>query len=182
MAHSKEAGRCLFIGGSSKSAELAASHGVSYVFASFINSTIEELRAAASVYQETFQARDHSQPQFLLAVGIIVADTDEEAKALNKYPYSFKVHVEDGRTLNVNSYERAAAFGESTGISYWIDKKESGVITGSIDTVKNKLEELTEGLDVDELIVHVPLTNVDEKLHTFQQLRQLSFFQTESIV
>ncbi|MDQ0206852.1 MsnO8 family LLM class oxidoreductase [Alkalicoccobacillus murimartini] len=170
------------LGGSSKSAELAAIHGITYVFASFINSNLNDLRTAFEVYNQSFQGSQNQKPQFIVAVGIIVADTDEEARALNKYPYSFKVHVDDGRTLNVTTYERAAAFGESTGKSYWVEKKESGVITGSIQTVEARLEELTNGLDIDELIVHVPIPQFEEKRQTLYQLKQLSLFQQVSNV
>ncbi|MFK3936081.1 hypothetical protein ACI2JA_01040 [Alkalihalobacillus sp. NPDC078783] len=169
------------MGGSIKSAELAATKGISYVFASFINSDQEELLEAASTYQRLFTHRT-KKPEFLLAMGIIVCDTDEEAKRMNKYPYSYKVYVDDGRALNMNSYERAVAFGESTGMNYWIDKKESGLIAGSIQTVEKELEKRLAGLKIDELIIHSPITDFDKRNETLRQLKDLSVFQTVSIV
>ncbi|MEY8752238.1 MsnO8 family LLM class oxidoreductase [Alkalicoccobacillus gibsonii] len=169
------------LGGSVKSAELAATKGISYVFASFINSNREELLEAASAYRRLFTHRT-KKPELLVAMGIIVGDTDDEAKQLNKYPYSYKVHVDDGRALNMNSYERAVAFGESTGMNYWIDKKESGVIAGSIQTVEQELEKRLAGLEIDELIIHSPITDFDKRINTLRQLKNLSVFQTESIV
>ncbi len=71
------------LGSSMWSASAAAQLGLPYAFAHFINQ--HPTRMAIEYYREHFQPSEHlAQPQAILALGAICAQTEEEALRLLK--------------------------------------------------------------------------------------------------
>lgn len=67
------------LGTSIECAELAASQGIPYVYALFINHDETVSQAAIEAYRKQFRPGRIANPQALLALSVIVADTEEEA-------------------------------------------------------------------------------------------------------
>lgn len=170
------------LGTSTSSAELAAQAGLPYVFAQFINGDEAVIRAAFIRYRERFSAKSPAEAakrEAILALSVIVAATDREAREWASEYKNVKIHLEGGRTLTVNSIEAAEAFGVQSGEKYRIEVKEANIIAGSQNTVRNKLLELQRVYQVDELIITVPLKDFHRRLDSYVQVKEA--FADESI-
>ena len=67
------------LGTTPSSAELAAQRGMPYVFALFLNSDESVMREAIDAYRNCFNHDQGAEPQAMLALPVMVADTDAEA-------------------------------------------------------------------------------------------------------
>src|SRR5262249_29414408 len=65
------------LGTNTSSAELAASLGMPYVFAQFLNSDATTMGEAMATYHKRFDATKRQPPRAMLALSVIAADTDE---------------------------------------------------------------------------------------------------------
>ncbi|AST96101.1 MsnO8 family LLM class oxidoreductase [Shouchella clausii] len=163
------------LGSSAKSAAVAGTSGVPFVFAYFVSSDFEEFKRAIAVYQAHFVG-DEQKKSFSVAVGVIAADTDEEAKALLTSPYCYRVTVNGQQTITVHNEEDAILYGETSGNVYHIEKIESGTIYGTQAVIEEKLAPFVQEEGVDELIVHTPTANYDARLHSLQLIKQSVLF------
>lgn len=69
------------LGTNQKSAQFAAEHGAGYVFGHFMSE--QDGGEIVSLYRERFQpSGHHREPNVIVAVGVICAETDEEAQRL----------------------------------------------------------------------------------------------------
>ena len=130
------------LGTSPASAELAADMAIPYVFAYFLNSDDAMMREAVAVYRERFAAANAARPQVMLALPVIVADTDAEARARAAEINVVRIRLESGRTLTVGNLEGAEEFGRQAGEAYTLDVQQARVIHGSPDTVHQRLADL----------------------------------------
>ncbi|MEJ8545097.1 LLM class flavin-dependent oxidoreductase [Brevibacillus borstelensis] len=178
----REPAAIYLLGTSVSSAELAAQAGLPYVFAQFINGDEPAARDAFALYRNRFRARyadDSVKSEAILALAVIVAATDQEAREWAAEYKNVKIRLESGRVLTVNSIEAAEAFGEQSREKYTIEVKEANIIAGSRDTVRQKLLELQRAYLVDELIITVPLKDFQRRLGTFVQVKEA--FADESV-
>jgi len=150
----------LFLLGTSEgSAQLAAERGLDYVFALFINSDPETADNALRLYRASYQQKYNRKPRTVLAVNVIVAETDEAASALITHRKNVRVTLADGRSLNLTTVEQAEEFGKNSGQSYTIKERDAFIVSGSKQTVRKQLLQLVVQYEVDELIA---VTNVQD--------------------
>ncbi|MFL6516708.1 MAG: LLM class flavin-dependent oxidoreductase, partial [Bacillus sp. (in: firmicutes)] len=155
------------LGASPSSAKLAGELGYSFVFAQFINSEETILNEAFDVFSE-LQKRKKSQPlSFILAISVIVADTDKEARQLVENSKIVKVHLESGKTVTVGSEEQAELFAKQSNESYRIEIQEANILFGSKETVREKLLQLQNIYDLEEVIILTPVQNFEKRLKSF---------------
>ncbi len=102
------------LGTTPASAELAASLGLPYVFALFLNSDEQVMAESVDIYQRQFDSSQGLEPQTLLALPVMVADTDEEAQALASELTVVRVRLESGRSYMLGTVEAAERFGEQS--------------------------------------------------------------------
>ncbi|MBJ6363725.1 LLM class flavin-dependent oxidoreductase [Paenibacillus sp. GCM10012307] len=160
------------LGTSVGSAEIAAELGYPYVFSQFINTDQEVARQAFTVYKERFNPVRSEAPTPILAVAVIVADTDEEAQELASHQKLVKIHLASGRTITVASIEHANEFGNQTNESFTIEEKVPELVKGSKETVRRKLLELQEQYEVEEIIVTTPIKIFDKRINSFKLLKE----------
>ena len=98
------------LGTTPASAELAASLGMPYVFALFLNGDETVMYQAIETYRNRFDTTKGSQPQAMLALPVIVADTDDEAKRYAADIMLVRIRLESGRMLTVTSIEAALEY------------------------------------------------------------------------
>lgn len=156
------------LGASTNSAKLAAELKIPFVYAFFFNSDFAALKEASSVYRQGYP-----EGKFLLSVSVVAAPTNEEAEQLAGDQKIVKVHLKSGRTVNVQSIEKANAFGEQAGEPYEIEELESQVIAGTPEFVKETLEQFQTEYRVDEFILHTPILNDTQRIRSFQLLSPL---------
>ena len=114
------------LGATAASAELAAELGLPYVFAQFINGDHAVAAAAFEAYHKGFNREHGRQPKAILALSLIVADTEEEAKVLAGEYKNVKIHLENGKTLTVGTLEQAEEYGRQTQAKFTVEEKASG--------------------------------------------------------
>jgi luciferase family oxidoreductase group 1 len=161
------------LGASASSAKLAGELGYSFVFAQFINSNEAILEEAFEVFSRLQERKKKSEPiSFILALSVIVADTDEEAKQLVTNSEIFKVHLESGKTVTVGSIEQAEIFAKQADENYRIEIQEASIIHGSKETVREKLLHIQDIYDLDEVIILTPIQNFEDRLKSYVLLSE----------
>lgn len=160
------------LGASVASAELAAECGLPYVFAQFINSDATIAEKAFAAYNKQFNYDKGNIPQSILALSLIVADTDEEAKELGSEYKLVKIHLESGKTLTVGTEEQALEYGRQSNEKYTIEHQVAEIIKGTKATVRQKLLEVQQKYGVDEFIVTTALKDFSKRIHSFELLQE----------
>ena len=160
------------LGTSPASAELAADMAIPYVFAYFLNSDDAMMRDSVATYRERFAAAN-ARPWVMLALPVIVADTDDEARAHAAEITVVRIRLESGRTLTVGNLEGAEEFGRQAGEAYTLDVQQARVIHGSPDTVRQQLGDLQGEYQADEIMVITAIKDFRKRLHSYALLSDL---------
>ena len=153
------------LGASPNSAKLAASLGVGFVFALFINNNREILGEASREYRRLLPGGN-----FIAAAHVLAAPTQEEAEKLAADQKIVKVRLQDGRSVTVVTVEQARSFGEQAGIPYEIEEQQANIIAGTPEYVTGILRELHQAHQIDEFILHTALPRAKERIRSFELL------------
>lgn len=158
------------LGTSTSSAELAASLGMPYVFAQFLNSDATTMGEAMATYHNRFDATQRKPPQAMLALSVIAADTDEEARHYASDVKVVRIRLASGRTFTVGTLAAAEEFGRQSQENYTIVIHEANVVHGSRDTVLQQLEDMQRRYQVEEVIVVTAIKDFHKRLHSYELL------------
>ena len=167
-----EPAELFLLGTSPASAELAADMAIPYVFAYFLNSDDAAMRQAVTAYRARFAAAG-ARPQVMLALPVIVADTDTEASAHAAQITVVRIRLQSGRTLTVGNLEGAEEFGRQAGEAYTLEVQQARVIHGAPDTVRQQLVDLRQAYEIDELMVITAIKDFGKRLHSYALLSEL---------
>lgn len=167
-----EPAELFLLGTSPASAELAADMAIPYVFAYFLNSDDAAMREAVAAYRARFAAAG-ARPQVMLALPVIVADTDTEASAHAAQITVVRIRLQSGRTLTVGNLEGAEEFGRQAGEAYTLEVQQARVIHGAPDTVRQQLVDLQQAYEIDELMVITAIKDFGKRLHSYALLSEL---------
>ena len=171
----------LFLLGTTRSSgDMAAELAMPYVFALFLNNDEEEMAEAVRRYQSGF---DHGvdkrppsprgrglRPYTMLALPIIVADTDGEAAEHASKVQVVRITLDSGRTLTVGSVEAGEEFGKQSGEGYQITVRQAGVIHGNPESVRRQLLEARRKYGADEIIAVTAIDSFEKRLRSFELL------------
>ncbi|PGY08317.1 LLM class flavin-dependent oxidoreductase [Bacillus sp. AFS031507] len=160
------------LGASASSAKLAGELGYSFVFAQFINSEERILNEAFDEFSHLQKRKKLQSLSFILALSVIVADTEEEAKELVANSKIVKVHLKSGKTVTVGSVEQAELFAKQANESYQLEIQEANILYGSKETVREKLLHLQNIYDLEEVIVVIPVQNFEKRLKSYVLLSE----------
>ncbi|OMC74522.1 luciferase [Paenibacillus odorifer] len=139
------------LGTNKKSAAYAAEFGAGYVFGQFMSDVAGE--EVLQAYRETFTSSSLSpEPQAMVAVGVICAETEEEAERL----------ASSGTTL---FQQEGSAEAKS-------EPLERKLLVGTPESVKGKLERLSLLYGVNEFIIVTMIPDYEKRLHSFELLAQ----------
>ncbi|MGG3625184.1 LLM class flavin-dependent oxidoreductase [Bacillus gobiensis] len=159
------------LGTSLKSAKIASEFGSPYVFAQFINSDSDEIEAAIRQYRSAFKFRSAEKSAYvILAVSVIVASTDAEARELKSKEQHVKITFEDGTKINVDDIQKAEEFVRQSEKLAKIEVKEKTVIAGSPSTVYEALDELKKKYQVDEFIIVTKIQDRKKRQRSYELL------------
>ena len=139
------------LGSSQQSAIWAAELGLPYAFADFINPKGAEITA---LYRERFAEHEHAglKPRIAVAVWVICAETDEEAKRLATSGRMTFTLLRRGELIAVPPPEKAVEFLAADDRSGQ-PRSERRAILGAPDTVRVELEDVVAKYGAEEAIV-----------------------------
>ena len=155
------------LGSSPSSAAIAAELGLPYCFAAFIRPQF--VTHSFETYREQFQssslAGSIDKPQGMIAVNAVCAETDEEAARLRAVAEASYQRMQRGVVGTRPSIEEAidelGGVPEPTPATLTADEWPRA-ISGSPETISSLLEQLTERVGVDEVMIqHIHATHND---------------------
>lgn len=160
------------LGTSLSSAKLAAERGYPYAFALFINSDQETARVALETYRAEFNRETGREPHVILALSVIVSDSDEEAAEIADHFKSVRVTLASGKTVNVGSLEQAEEFARQAGETFTAEVREADITRGTKAKVRERLLELKEKFQADELIFTTIVPDFAKRVRNFELLKE----------
>lgn len=171
------------LGTGESSAELAAQHGLPFVYAHFINGDDQLLRDSLTLYKSSFNYSKGRIPGLIIAVSVLFAETEEEAERLAAEKVTYKVHLESGRTLSIYSLELAERLGQQANEPYSIEVLPSSLIYGTKETVAKKIYEISKIHEVEEVMVLPAEHDYQQRILTYELLAAgMKQYQEEEIV
>ncbi|MBA3916382.1 MAG: MsnO8 family LLM class oxidoreductase, partial [Acidobacteriales bacterium] len=161
------------LGSSGFSAQLAGMRGLPFAFAAHF--APDYLYAAAELYRSHFRpSAVLEQPYFMVAVQVIAAEADAEARRLFTTPQQRFLRLIRNEPVELlppvdsmdaiwSERERAA-----------VESKLYAAIVGSESTVKAGVQKLVEATGADELIVVTDTYDHADRLQSYQRLAELA--------
>ncbi|MEG6588387.1 LLM class flavin-dependent oxidoreductase [Paenibacillus barengoltzii] len=160
------------LGASVDSAGIAAGLGLPYVFSLFINGDPAVALQAIQTYRERFDASHGTEPQVILAVSVIVAESEAEAAELAGHQKVVKVRLASGKLVTLGTREQAEEFGRQAGEPYTIEEQEPWIVKGTKATVREQLLALQKDTGIEEVIVTSNITPFEKRIRSFELLRE----------
>ncbi|WNS79575.1 LLM class flavin-dependent oxidoreductase [Domibacillus sp. DTU_2020_1001157_1_SI_ALB_TIR_016] len=161
------------LGTSNSSGLLAAEKGLPYAFAQFINYQPGGMDQALKLYVDHFKPSKYlDQPQVLVTMKIIVADTDEEAEKIAQSALRFNYYLHRGRLTRLVDPERALSHVINPAEKREIEAVKETYIIGSKETVAQKIKDLTDQFPIDELMAITPIYNFEKRKRSFELLKE----------
>jgi luciferase family oxidoreductase group 1 len=159
------------LGSSLYSARLAAKFGLPYSFASHF--APDQLFDAINIYRSTFQASTQCDKPYVMAgVMVVVADTDEEAMYLftsvQQQFMNMRRGVNRPFSRPVDDLSQICTAADQAMLSHILRY----AVVGSTDTVAQKLNQFIQATEADELIVSIPIHNIQARLKSADMLAQ----------
>jgi len=155
------------LGASLESAALAAKQGWNFVFAAHLNGDKSLLRDVVTQWQQ------QSQRDTLVAVQVIVAETEAQAHALAQQVEVWGVELANGQRVSVASEAQGQAFARQAGSpAVRIAKREPSLIAGTPQQVLAGLDQLHQQFAIDEFIIDTPISEGSARLTSVLRLAQ----------
>lgn len=158
------------LGTTPSSGEMAASIGMPYIFALFLNSDESVMWEAVKAYRSSFDGTRGTNPQVMLALPVIVAESDDEAAGYASEITVVRILLESGKTFTVFSVEAAEDFGNQSGEKFTYEILQSNVINGSAATVGERLRTIQGEYQVDEIFIVTTINDFRKRLHSYELL------------
>ena len=159
------------LGTTPSSAVLAASLGVPYVFALFLNHDEKVMGEAIQTYRERYDAHSGTAPQTMVALPVIVADTDDEAEQYAANTKNVRIRLESGRELTVVTLEAAEEFGRQSPEKFTLEVQDANIIHGSRETARKKLAAIQSRYQIDELFIVTSMKDSRKRFRSYELLR-----------
>jgi luciferase family oxidoreductase group 1 len=160
------------LGSSLYSAQLAGKFGLPYSFASHF--APDQLFDAISLYRSMFQASKQSDTSYVMAgVMAVVADTDEEARYLFTSVQQQFMNMRRGANRPfakpVDDLSQICTDADQAMLSHILRY----ALVGSAKTVADKLHKFIDATEVDELIVSMPIHDINARLKSADMFAKL---------
>lgn len=164
------------LGSSPWSASAAASLGLRYVFAGFINQkgTKDILNSYRTNFQTSNGASGIKSAEAILAVHVVCADTEEEARKqiapvnimyqmLSKGIIDFQLPSPEAAVKQLGGLPKLETYIAGSGIP-------PKFIAGTPDQVRDQLTQLSKDLNVDEIMIQDMMTDHEARLRSYTLL------------
>ncbi|MFJ4048899.1 MsnO8 family LLM class oxidoreductase [Pseudomonas hunanensis] len=167
----REAPHPFVLGASGATAEVAASAGLGFTFAHFINPRGDGPRAAAA-YRDAFVPSDFgSEPSVVVAVFVAVGETAEQAEEYASAFHLWLAYAESANPLDrVPSLDTTRAHHWSAGELATRRRNEGRLIYGTADEVAAQLSELAAVYQTDEVMINLMMPGEGARLNAVTSL------------
>jgi luciferase family oxidoreductase group 1 len=160
------------LGSSDDSAALAAHFGVPFCFAHFINPDGGD--GVTRAYLEHFKPSSlHPTPQAMMAMGVMCAETDEEADLLSKSRELWAMRLRTiGEPGPFPPVEEALAAEKDPRIKAYMAAMRRRGVTGSPKTVRTGIEEIAARYKVDEIMLVTIAFDFEKRKRSYELLAE----------
>jgi luciferase family oxidoreductase group 1 len=160
------------LGSSAQSALWAAELGLPYAFADFINAGGAEITA---LYRERFAEHEHAglKPRTAVAVWVICADSDEEARRLAASGRMTFTLLRRGELIAVPPPEKALEFLASDERRPAQPRSERRALIGAPAAVRAELEDVVSKYGAEEAIVVTITYEHEARRHSYELLADI---------
>lgn len=160
------------LGTSPASAVYAGERGLPYSFGSFIND--EQCVQSMQMYHQKFTPSKHlAEPYVNHAVYVICAETNDEALRISRSSeFWFVKSFLRREDIPFPTNEEAKNPDYSSQEEMILDVRRKGTIIGSLDEVKNKLEQLAKKLVVNEFTIVTITADFEDRLKSYRLLSE----------
>ena len=159
------------LGSGGSTASLAAELGMGYSFAQFI-SGVDGARAMAH-YRDRFQASDDlPAPRGNVAVGVICADTLEEAEELALSMHLWRMRIIRGVDRGIPSPEQARDEFARLGVPLSELKGDSKTVVGTPEQVRSRLLALAQRYGVEEVLTVTVTHSFEARRRSYRLLAE----------
>jgi len=160
------------LGSSLYGAQLAAHFGLPYAFASHFAPAM--LEQALRTYRETFQPSEYlDKPHFMLAAGVCIADTDEEAEYLRSSQKLAFARLRSGNPGKLPKPSRDIDAQIPAEMKTQIAHATSCSAVGSPETAESQLRGLIETYQPDEMIITGMIHDHSARLNSFKKAAEI---------
>ncbi|MGI8536360.1 MAG: LLM class flavin-dependent oxidoreductase [Mycobacteriales bacterium] len=160
------------LGSSSYSAQVAGQLGLPFAFAHHFSPA--GTLAALELYRSTFHASEVlDAPYAMVCVSVVLADTDEQARALATPAALSALQLRRGRPGVLPSPEEALAYRYAPQERAYIDDRIDQQAVGGPASVRHRLDELLAATAADELMVTTMVHDPLDRLRSFALLAEL---------
>jgi luciferase family oxidoreductase group 1 len=157
------------LGSSLWSASAAAEFGLPYAFAHFFSG--ESSRAAIETYRHRFTpSRYRSEPEAMVAVGVICAPTQEEADYLATSVRLLQWRIRQGDRSPIASPEAAQRELSVLGNPATESGEWPRYFVGTPAKVRANLEQMAGALDIGEIVVNTIIWDQATRLRSYELL------------
>ncbi len=159
------------LGSSTYGAQYAAQTGRGYSFAYHFSP--DYAVPALSAYRNGFQPSDElAEPYAILGVSVVCAPTQQRADELARAHDLMWLRIRRNERANLPTPEEAAAYPFTAEEEAMAAHSRRMLVYGTPDKVRARLEELTEQLKVDELIVTTHIADHEERMLSYRLLAE----------
>jgi luciferase family oxidoreductase group 1 len=153
------------------SAGIAAKFGMGLAVARFINGFAGPEMIGS--YRKQFQpSREMKDPQVLLAISVLCADTEEKANQLRKLAEYTLLQFEKGNYSEMNRYEDIRDYVFSSAELERIRHNQGRIVSGTPEQVKYQLETLAEDMGIDEIMITTMTHSHKDRLRSFELIAE----------
>ncbi len=160
------------LGSSMWSSAAAAEFGLPYAFAHFFSPVAT--RAAIESYRRTFvPGKRRSSPEATLAIGVIVAPTQEEADYLHASVRLLQYRIRQGDRRPVAAPDAALRELQGFPPNAGDDGEWRRYVVGTPERVRVELEQIAEALELQELLVNTITWDHAARLRSYRLLAEV---------
>ncbi len=159
------------LGSSGASAQFAGTNGLGYAFASHFSPT--PAAPALGAYHDAFHPSEaFPEPHAILAIAVVCAETDAEARRLASTMELAWARIRTGRFEALPSPEEALAHDYSPAEAQAVQLYRQLSVVGDPATVRAEIERRAEAAGADEVMVTTNVFDPDARLRSFELLAE----------
>ncbi len=153
------------------SGSIAAKYGMGLAVAKFINGFAD--RDLVNAYRDQFiPSPQLSSPKELVAISVLCADTEAKAKEMRKFIDYILLQFEKGNFDKIGDASTAAGYHFSADELLRVKYNGGRVISGTQAAVKEQLMQLSEDLDIKEIMVSCMAYQQEDRIRSFELLAE----------
>lgn len=161
------------LGSSGYSAQVAGILGLPFAFAHHFSA--QNTIPALALYRQAFRPSDVlGEPYAMVAVRVLVAESDERARWLGRSSDLWFIRLLQGRPGPIPTPEEAAAHPWSAEELAAVDDRRAGEAVGGAETVRADLVDLLRATGADEIMATTVAHDPAVSLESFTRLRELA--------